>query len=196
MKHDDPMRDLALLAARGILGASIAAHGAQKLLGWFDGPGLTGATGFFESLGFQPGEQHVRLASFAEMTAGGLIAAGALGPVGPAILASVMTTSAISNHLKNGYFAADDGIETNMIYVLAALFLAAGDYGRASFDGIVGLRDRIPPRLKMLTYAAGIVGAIYMLSRRTVPPGPAQETPRVETGTIGEPSGHYSPPNF
>ncbi|MDP9111990.1 MAG: DoxX family protein, partial [Candidatus Eremiobacteraeota bacterium] len=87
MRRDDSsLRDIASLLARGVLGASIAAHGAQKLYGWFDGPGIEGATGFMKSLGFDPPERYARLSSMSEIAAGGLIAAGALGPAGPALL--------------------------------------------------------------------------------------------------------------
>ena len=43
-----------LLVARLVLGLAMAAHGAQKLFGWFGGHGLTGTTGFMEMLGFRP----------------------------------------------------------------------------------------------------------------------------------------------
>ena len=36
------IRDLALLGARLVVGGGMAAHGAQKALGWFDGPGPEG----------------------------------------------------------------------------------------------------------------------------------------------------------
>ena len=47
--------DLGLLVARLVLGLLMAAHGAQKLFGWFGGYGLSGTGGFLESLGFRPG---------------------------------------------------------------------------------------------------------------------------------------------
>ena len=47
--------DAALLVARLIIGLALAAHGMQKLLGWFGGYGLKGTAGFFESIGFRPG---------------------------------------------------------------------------------------------------------------------------------------------
>jgi hypothetical protein len=37
------------------MGLALAAHGAQKLLGWFGGYGLTGTGQFLEQLGFRPG---------------------------------------------------------------------------------------------------------------------------------------------
>src|SRR2546428_13011622 len=47
--------DAALLIARLIIGLGLAAHGTQKLLGWFSAYGLKGTAGFFESIGFRPG---------------------------------------------------------------------------------------------------------------------------------------------
>ncbi len=44
-----------LLVGRLVLGLLMAAHGTQKLFGWFGGHGLAGTGGFFESLGFRPG---------------------------------------------------------------------------------------------------------------------------------------------
>ncbi|MBV8423566.1 MAG: DoxX family membrane protein, partial [Candidatus Eremiobacteraeota bacterium] len=45
------MLDLALLIVRVVIGLGFAAHGAQKLFGWFGGYGLAGTGGFFESIG-------------------------------------------------------------------------------------------------------------------------------------------------
>ena len=48
------MHDAALLLARSVVGASIAAHGAQKLFGWFGGHGPAAAMDFFTRWGFAP----------------------------------------------------------------------------------------------------------------------------------------------
>lgn len=42
---------LGLLLVR-LIGFGLAAHGAQKVFGWFGGYGLAGTGGFMESLGF------------------------------------------------------------------------------------------------------------------------------------------------
>ncbi len=39
------------MLARLALGIVIFPHGAQKLLGWFGGPGIDGALGFYAGLG-------------------------------------------------------------------------------------------------------------------------------------------------
>ena len=62
---------IALLIVRLILGLGLAAHGTQKLFGWFGGHGLDGTGGFFENLGFRPGKMFALMAGLGE-TAGGL----------------------------------------------------------------------------------------------------------------------------
>ena len=37
-----------LLIARSVFGMLMAAHGSQKLFGWFGGPGISGTASFFE----------------------------------------------------------------------------------------------------------------------------------------------------
>ena len=46
--------DAGLLIVRLVVGLTMAAHGAQKLFGWFGGYGLTGTGSFMEQLGFRP----------------------------------------------------------------------------------------------------------------------------------------------
>src|SRR5689334_13309136 len=113
MKHEGAMHDAALLLARGVLGASIAAHGAQKLFGWFGGPGPQGTAQMMGSLGFAQPDQMARMASLAEIVSGALIATGAGGPIGPMLLVSVMATAVGSVHLKNGYWNTNQGFEMN-----------------------------------------------------------------------------------
>ncbi len=43
------------LALRVPVGVIFAAHGAQKLFGWFGGYGLEGTGGWMESIGLAPG---------------------------------------------------------------------------------------------------------------------------------------------
>ena len=49
------MEDFGLLIVRLVVGLVFAAHGAQKLFGWFGGYGPKGTGGWFESIGIKPG---------------------------------------------------------------------------------------------------------------------------------------------
>src|SRR5438034_3632016 len=100
-----------LILIRLVFGPLMALHGAQKLFGWFGGYGLAGTGGFFEQLGFRPGRLFVALAGSAETVAGLLLALGLLGPVGPALMLSVMIVAAATVHRGKGFFATTNGIE-------------------------------------------------------------------------------------
>src|SRR5215470_9273999 len=102
--------DIGLLVARLVLGLLMAAHGAQKLFGWFGGHGLTGTAGFFESIGFRPGHLFATAAALGEVGSGVLVALGLFGPVGPALMLSVMIVAG-SIHWPNGLFAMNNGYE-------------------------------------------------------------------------------------
>ena len=108
--------DAGLLLVRLVFGVVMAAHGSQKLFGWFGGHGLRAVTGMFESLGFRPGGFFAPLAAFAELVSGLLVAVGLLGPIGPAVMLSVMIVAAVSVHWPNGLFAMWNGIELPLLY--------------------------------------------------------------------------------
>src|SRR5688572_170698 len=103
------MTDQGLLLARLVLGLLMAGHGAQKAFGWFGGHGLAGVSGFFDSLGFRPGRLFAIAAAYGELVSGLLIALGLLGPIGPAIMLSVMIVAAVSVHWRNGLFVTSNG---------------------------------------------------------------------------------------
>jgi putative oxidoreductase len=131
--------DQALLLLRLVFGLIMAAHGAQKLLGWFGGDGLAGTGGFFEGLGFHPGKLFALAAGLSELGGGLLIALGLLGPIGPALVLAVMIVAAATVHLRNGFFASTNGIELTLLYATAAVAIALGGPGRFSIDALLGL---------------------------------------------------------
>src|SRR5579872_6277257 len=48
--------DFGMLVARTIVGGAMAAHGAQKAFGWFEGSGPQKTAGFMKMLGFEDAE--------------------------------------------------------------------------------------------------------------------------------------------
>jgi putative oxidoreductase len=166
MNLDKTLRDLALLGARLALGGTMAAHGAQKMFGSFGGPGPEKAAQMMHSLGFRPGARHATTASAAELTSGTLIALGALGPIGPALLTSVMIVAIETVHRPKGYFASGGGYEMNVMYLALALMLANVGYGSLSFDELVGLAKHMRPGFAWLAIGGAVAAAIATLSQR------------------------------
>ena len=157
-----------LLLARLVLGALMAAHGGQKLFGWLGGYGIAGTAGFFEQLGFRPGRLFVVTASLSEVLSGILIVLGLFGPVGPALLLSVMIVAAVSVHWKHGLFAGTNGIEVPLLYAAGAVALALTGYGPFSLDAVLGIEHTWTPALKLAALAVGAVGGVVnLLARRS-----------------------------
>lgn len=162
------IRDLGLLAARLVIGGSMASHGAQKAFGWFGGPGLDGTAKMMKGLGFSPEEPFATASAYNEVAAGVLLMLGALGPVGPALLVSQMIVAAVTVHAKNGYFAQNGGIEVPAIYSAAAIALAMSGPGLLSLDAAVGLDETIKEHHAALILALGAAGAVAVLAIRNV----------------------------
>jgi len=59
--------DTGILIIRLFFGLAIAAHGAQKLFGWFGGHGIKATGSMFESIGFRPGAVFATAAGLTEM---------------------------------------------------------------------------------------------------------------------------------
>ena len=159
-----------LLIARLVLGSLMMAHAAQKLFGWFGGYGLRGTAGFFEQLGFRPGLWFAAAASLGELLSGLLVALGFLGPIGPALMISVMLVAALSVHLGNGLFAGSNGVEVPLLYATVALGLAFVGPGPFSLDAVLGITSIWTPAITIAALAIGIGGGIANLAlRRQVP---------------------------
>ena len=102
--------EIGLALLRLTTGLILAAHGVQKLFGWFGGPGLDATGQFFETIGFLPGRRHALMAGLAETGGGLLLALGLFTPIGAALICSVMLV-AVTVHMKNGFFAQNGGYE-------------------------------------------------------------------------------------
>ncbi|MDD9269816.1 DoxX family protein [Paenibacillus sp. GCM10023248] len=121
---------LGLLIIRLVLGLTFAAHGTQKVFGWFGGYGPKGTGGFFESIGIKPGVTMAVLAGLAEIAGGLLFAAGLWTPLGAALIILTMLVAIVKVHGKS-YWASSNGYEYNLLLIAVALGVAligAGDY--------------------------------------------------------------------
>jgi len=162
--------DIGLLLLRLAIGLTLAAHGTQKLFGWFGGGGLDGTGQFMEGLGFHPGRRNALMAGLTEAGGGILLTVGLLTPLGAALVASVMLVAAVSVHIKNGFFAGNGGYEFVLVIGVGALSLSFIGPGKFSADAFLGYS------LAGLVWGVGsavvaVFGALAQLMRRR--PSPA-----------------------
>jgi putative oxidoreductase len=185
--------DAGLLALRLGVGSAVAAHGAQKLFGWFGGFGPDGTGQWMDSLGFPgDGKRNALLAGVAEFGGGTLLALGlGTGPAGAAVTGNMIVAG--STHAPNGFFNTNGGYELPATYGLVGTALALMGPGRFSFDQATGnVFNR-----RWMAFAglmSTIAGAAYMITTRQ-PPEPvpdevdAAESPAGEVAASEPPTG-------
>lgn len=161
--------DIGLLLLRLVVGFTLAAHGGQKLFGWFGGYGLAGTGGWLESIGFRPGKVHAALAGSAELVGGLLLALGFLTPVGAALVIAVMVVAIVSVHLPKGFFVSAGGFEYNLVLLGAAAALAFTGPGAYSLDAGQGLELAGSVAGVVAVLAGLVLGGGALAGRRPVP---------------------------
>lgn len=128
------------LALRLPLGVIFAAHGAQKLFGWFGGYGLEGTGQWMGSIGLEPGYLMALLAGAAEFFGGLALIVGLLVRPAAAALAFAMAVAIFAVHIDKGLFMANNGYEFGLALLAASVALAIGGGGRLSVDRALAAR--------------------------------------------------------
>lgn len=130
---------LAALVLRVPVGFILAAHGAQKLFGWFGGYGLEGTAQWMASIGFEPGLLMALLAGGAEFFGGLALIVGLLVRPAAALAAFTMLV-AMTQHIDNGLFLSNNGYEFALALLAATVALTLQGAGKVSFDGLIEKR--------------------------------------------------------
>ena len=161
--------DIGIVLLRLTVGLVLAAHGAQKVFGWFGGHGLDGTGVFMEAMGFRPGRRHALAAGLVEVVGGLLLAVGFLTPLGAALVASVMLVAVATVHWKNGFFVMSGGYEYNLVIGAAAVSIAFTGPGALSVDALAGY---VPSGFAWgsAAVAIAVLGALGQLAQRRLPP--------------------------
>ena len=157
-----------LLLIRIVLGVVFAAHGAQKLFGWFGGFGIAGTGGWLASMGFRPARLHATVSGLSEFGGGLLLAFGLLTPLGAAAVAGVMIVAIATVHIPNGFFKSAGGYEFNLTLVVTAFALAFTGPGGYSLDRALDL-SLAGTEWGIAAIAASVVTAGAVLATRTNP---------------------------
>lgn len=162
--------EIGLLLLRLVIGGTLAAHGAQKLFGWFGGFGIAGTGGWLESMGFRPGKLQATVSGLSEFGGGLLLAFGLLTPLGAAAIAGVMLVAVASVHLPNGFFNGSGGYEFNLVLAVGALALAFTGPGDISLDNAFDLNVGGPEYGIAAALAALAIGGLVLAGRKTPAP--------------------------
>ncbi|MEC8426822.1 MAG: DoxX family protein [Pseudomonadota bacterium] len=124
------------LLLRVPVGAVLAAHGAQKLFGWFGGYGLEGTGQWMASVGFEPGYLMALLAGSAEFFGGLALVLGLLTRPAAAVAAFTMLM-AMTVHIGNGMFVSNNGYEFALTLLAASLALVFHGGGKLAIDNLL-----------------------------------------------------------
>lgn len=169
--------NMGLLIVRLAVGLTLAAHGGQKLFGWFGGGGISGTAPMMEHLGFRPGRLQALLAGLSEFGGGLFLAVGLLTPAAAAVSVGVMLVAGVSAHGKNGFFLANGGFEYAAILGSAAAGVAFTGAGAFSADHALGLAWSDMSAL--VCVAVGIAAGVVQLWLRR---------PAVQVSAAGQPA--------
>ncbi len=153
--------DTGLLVLRVIIGLLFIGHGAQKLFGWFGGPGLKGVTGWLGSMGLRPAWFWALIGALSEFGGGLLFALGLLNPLGSIGISAAMLAAILTVHWHKGFWNSNGGFEFPLANLAAAIAVAFIGPGAYSLDTALGIA--LPHPLSVVVgFALVILGVVAM----------------------------------
>lgn len=123
------------LPIRLAMAAVFIAHGSQKVLGSFNGPGFKAFTSGNTPFNFmRPAWLWLGAAALSELVGGLLVGLGFLTRIAAFLIACVMITAIAGVHWPGGFFAGNRGYEYPMTLLAMALALLIAGGGQLSID--------------------------------------------------------------
>jgi putative oxidoreductase len=169
---------IAWLILQLVCGLTLAAHGAQKLFGWFDGSGFAKWEQGMRSQRLHPARFWAGMNVLGELGGGLSLAFGFLTPLGAAGIFGAMFMAMVKSHWKNGFFNSKRGIEFPLS--LMAISTAIGLTGprEISLDHLFGIVLPYPWLFVVLAAVAVVVDIIGIVISRPAPSAePAPHVP-------------------
>ena len=176
--------NLVLLLLRLIAGLTIASHGAQKLFGWFGGPGVGGTVQMQERMGFKPAPLWASLVILSELGGGLSLAFGLLTPLGAAGVLGVMFMAITKAHWKNGFWNSNRGLEFPLQLLAVALAIGFAGPGSYSLDVLFGIAFPTPLLFVILAIVALIVDIIGLVISNQATSNATSTTPSSASGPL------------
>lgn len=166
--------DVAILLLRVVGGLTIAAHGAQKLFGWFQGPGFAKLRQGFQRQHLTPAWLWASLVVLGELGGGLSVALGFLTPLGAAGMFGAMFMAIARTHWANGFWNSKRGLEFPLQLLVIATAIGIAGPGSYSLDGLLNLHLPEVLLFAILALAALLVDIIGLIISRPAAPGPVQ----------------------
>lgn len=161
-----------LLVLRLVVGLTLAAHGAQKLFGWFGGPGINGWAGAMVRMRIRPARPWAWASALAELLGGIGLALGFLNPLPSFAIAGAMLVAIALVHWPKGFFNTKGGFEFNLTILGAVAAVALIGPGQVSLDAVLGIHLPEPLTLLVMTVLTLLGVGSALLGRA---PAPAAE---------------------
>ena len=162
--------NLGLLILRLVAGLTIAAHGAQKLFGWFGGSGISGTMSMQQRMGLKPAALWASFVILGEFGGGLSLALGLLTPLGAAGIFGVMVMAIVKSHWKNGFWNSKRGFEFPLQLLGVAVAIGIAGPGSYSLDALFSIALPTPLLFVILALVALLVDLIGLAMSRNATP--------------------------
>jgi putative oxidoreductase len=143
------------------VGLTFAAHGAQKLFGWWGGPGFANWEGAMRHMGFRPARLFAATSALIELVGGLMLAIGFLTPIAAAALVAQAVVIIGQVHWSHGFFNSKSGIEFPLLLGVGAAAVGLAGGSTISIDGALGIV--VDPAIRLGLIVLGIVAGFVAL---------------------------------
>lgn len=179
--------DFAVLILRLVIGLMVAGHGAQKLFGWFSGPGLKGFSGGMKRMGLRPPMFWATLAALGEFGGGLLLALGLLTPLGALGVMGAMFVAIVKVHWPKGFWNGKGGIEFPLALWTPAFAIGLAGPADFSLDHLLGLPVYQP--IPFVIASVVLMAALYVVLLVSKPQAtPPQQAPAQPSAPAAQPT--------
>ncbi|HEU5367860.1 MAG TPA: DoxX family protein [Ktedonobacterales bacterium] len=169
-----------LLILRVVIGLTLAAHGSQKMFGWFGGSGLKGFSAGTKRMGFRPPFFWAIIAALGEFGGGLLLALGLLTPLGALGMMGSMFVAIRKAHWSKGFWNSKGGIEFPLTLWTVPFAVGIAGPGNFSLDHLIGWPVNQP--VAFVIASAVLMVALWVVMQVSKPQAaPAQQAPAQPT---------------